>query len=101
MANLTLKTWIYEKIASEAFCKGKTIVWKKHLDLINGGDKEVYTIKIKEIVRETEKAICVDCVYWYNLSRSVNFTEYTGYKVWIPKSAILKGYEQVNQAVAM
>ena len=93
MTHLTLKNWIYEKVASEAFCKGKTIVWHKHFDFINGEEEEVYTIKIKEIVRETEKAVFVDCVYWYHLSRSVNFTEYTGYKVWIPKSAILKTTE--------
>ena len=99
--NIILKSWIYEEIQSKAFCKGKTIVWKKQLEY--GDDGKVitsYVIKVDHIVKETEKAICFDCVYWYHGSRTVNFTEYTGYKVWIPKSAILK-YDNRGFAVSM
>lgn len=98
---IILKSWIYEEIQSKAFCKGKTIVWNKNFEYDKNGKEIVtYTIKVNGIVRETEKAICFDCVYWYHRSRTVNFTEYTGYKVWIPKSAILE-YDNRGFAVAM
>ena len=88
---MILKSWIYEKIQSEAFCKGKTIVWDKQYDYdMNGKEIVTYTIKVDSIERETEKAVLVNCMYWYHGSRTVNFTEYKGYKVWIPKSAILE-----------
>ena len=91
---ITLKSWIYEKVQSEAFVKSKTIVWNKKVDHDkDGNETEVYTIKVNGIVKETEKAICFDCVYWYHGGRNMSFTEYTGYKVWIPKSAIL-GYKE-------
>ena len=97
---IMLKSWIYEKIQGEAFGKGKTIVWNKQVEYDkNGEETYVYTIKVNSIVKETEKAIYVDCVYWYHGGRSINFTEYTGYKVWIPKSAILS-YDDRGYAVA-
>ena len=88
---MSIKSWIYEKIQSEAFCKGKTIVWDKEYEYDHTGKEiVVYTIKYNSIVKETEKAVCVDCTYWYHGGRRVSFTEYTGYKVWIPKSAIAR-----------
>ena len=94
MANITIKNWIYEDIQGKAFCNNKTIVWNKHYDFDkNGNEVPVFTIKVNSKVRETEKAICFDCVYWWlgsGLRNSINFTEYTGHKVWIPKSAILE-----------
>ena len=86
---LTLKSWIYKEIQSKAFVNSKTIVWNKNIDMVNGKEVETFTIKVKEIVRETEKAVLVNCIYWYQGGRAVNFTEYDGYKVWIPKSSIL------------
>ena len=86
--NIILKDWIYKKIQSEAFCKNKTIVWEKTMSFENGDIIDTYSIKVDSIVRETEKAVCVNCVYWWLGYREVNFTEYKGYKVWIPKSAI-------------
>lgn len=86
---MKIKDWIYKKVQSEAFCKGKTIVWDKVFDYDEkGNETEVFTIKVNKIVKETAKAVCVDCVFWKQ-GYSVNFTEYTGYNVWIPKSAIL------------
>ncbi len=87
---ITIKSWIYEKVQGEAFGKGKTIVWKKEATY----DSEYnvvpcYTIKYDSVVKETEKAICLNCCYWYHGNRRVSFQEYTGYKVWIPKSAIV------------
>lgn len=90
MTNMMLKTWFYDKIQDEAFLKNKTIVWDGQFEYNENCEEiKVYTIKVNSIIRETEKAIYVDCCYWYH-GRTVNFTEYTGYKVWIPKSVILK-----------
>jgi len=88
---IKIKDWIYKKIQSDAFTKGKTIIWEKLLDYDDKGEEiELFSIKVNSVVKETEKAICYDCCYWYHgtYSQRVNFTEYTGYKVWIPKSAI-------------
>jgi hypothetical protein len=86
---LTLKSWIYKDIQSKAFCNSKTIVWNKNIERKGGKEVETFTIKVKEIVRETEKAVLVNCIYWYHGGRAVSFKEYDGYKVWIPKSSIL------------
>lgn len=91
MKSITIKSWIYEEIQSKAFCQSKTIVWNKQYDFDDNGDEiAIYTIGVKDIIKETEKAICFNCKYWSTRSYRPNFTVYDGYKVWIPKSAILK-----------
>lgn len=88
---LTIKSWIYEDIQSNAFCKAKTIVWDKQYDFDEDGNEvAIYNIGVEGIERETEKAVLVNCKYWSTRSYRPNFTVYSGYKVWIPKSAILK-----------
>ena len=98
--NIIIKKWIYEKIQN--LCSNRTIVWHKNVEtnFETGEETITYTIKVNGIVRETEKAVCYDCVYWYIGGRSINFTEYSGHKVWIPKSAIID-YDYKGLAVAM
>jgi len=87
----TIKSWIYEEIQSRAFCNSKTIVWDKQYDYDeNGNEVAIYNIGVEDIVKETEKAVFVNCRYWSTRSYRPNFTVYNGYRVWIPKSAILK-----------
>ena len=93
MTHAIIKSWIYEDIQSKAQQKMRTIVWEKidgffFADLTD--DDTVYRIEVKDIVKETEKAVCFNCKYWSTRSYRPNFTVYDGYKVWVPKSAILK-----------
>lgn len=89
--NYIIKKWIYEKIQGDAFCKGKTLIWDKQYEIDSNGDEiETFRIKVNEVLKQTDKAVYVDCSYWrHGSGRGINFTEYTGYKVWLPKSAIL------------
>ena len=99
MKNMILKSWIYKKIQGDAFVQGKTIVWDKKYDYDEKGNEiEVFKIKVFNIIGETEKALWCDCTYWRHGGRTLNFTEYAGYRVWIPKSAIVSMTE-VNVAV--
>lgn len=93
MANVIIKEWIYEDIQNKAQKYMRTIVWEKidgcfYADLTD--DENVYCICVDSIVSETEKAICFNCKYWSTRSYRANFTVYTGHKVWIPKSAIIR-----------
>jgi len=91
MKAMVIKSWIYEKIQTDAQKYLKTIVWdKKYIYDEDGNEQAVYKIGIADIIKETEKAVYVNCKYWSQKSRYVNFTVYDGFKVWIPKSAILE-----------
>lgn len=91
MKSMTIKSWIYEKIQTDAQKYMKTIVWDKKYTYDESGNEQIaYKIGIADIIKETEKAVYVNCEYWSTKSRTVNFTIYNGFKVWIPKSAILE-----------
>ena len=90
---LVIRPWIYEEIQTTAQKYMRTICWDKFenyefVDLTN--DEYLYSISVNGIVKETEKAVCFDCNYWSTRGYRANFTVYSGHKVWIPKSAILK-----------
>ena len=75
---------------------GKTIVWQKNVEEDEQGKEIItYTVKAKEIIRETEKAVYVNLLYWRHGSGNyISFKEYAGHKVWIPKSAIIEIEEE-------
>lgn len=94
---MELAAWFYKNLQSESFLKSKTIVWHKYIDEdANGNPFDRFYICVNSIVRETDKAVQVDCSYWWLGRRDVSFEEYTGYKVWIPKS-VIRDYGNVER----
>lgn len=91
MKAIVIKSWIYEEIQTKAQQYARTICWDKQYRFDEDGNEvEVFKINVKDVEKETEKAICFNCQYWSTRSYRPNFTVYDGHKVWIPKSAILE-----------
>lgn len=87
---ITVKTWFYENEQNKAGKYNFTLVWKANY---NEYDEKVSNNFYGKIVKETEKAIQCELLYW-NLNRAERYITdapmVTGWKTWIPKSVILE-----------
>ena len=90
---VTVKQWIYVDAQSKAGKYNFTLVWSHEHD----AGKDYWTSDdtfnlYGTITRETEKAVLMECDYW-NLNKAGRYItdapRCKGFKVWIPKSAIL------------
>ena len=103
---IIVKQWIYTEAQAKAQKYGFTLVW----DCIYQADESNSSWNPKDLfclygepVRETEKAVLYELDYW-NLNRAGRYVtdapRCTGFKVWIPKSAILTREQAVAKITA-
>ena len=94
MTAITMKQWIYADAQTKAQKYNFTLVWKAvHTEGEHCWTKNDTFNLYGEITRETEKAVLLECDYW-NLNRAGRYItdapRCKGFKVWIPKSAIIE-----------
>lgn len=113
---ITVKSWLYKDAQSRAHKYNFTLIWEnacfndKTGAVIHDTDIEDFpTFKergyqraynlVGNITKETEKAVLVECLYW-NLNRAGRYVTDApvceGFKVWVPKTAILHGYKEAT-----
>ena len=92
MGEVIVKKWFYERIQTQALQYGRTLAWGTIYRLDdNGNEVEYFKIRVNGKTQETEKAICVDCIYHKeSYGYEIDMKEYSGHRVWIPKSAIIE-----------
>lgn len=120
---VTVKPWIYKEAQAKAQKYNFTLIWDNVKWYVGDPElakavrenpteelierimdeknfTEAYTL-VGDITRETEKAIMLECKYW-NLNRAGRYVTDApvckGFKVWIPKSAVLKTKETKKEA---
>lgn len=107
---ITIRPWIYKEAQAKAHKYNFTLIWEhacydadtntvlRDMDIEDcptlraNGWQGAFNL-VGNITKETDKAVLVECLYW-NLNRAGRYVTDApvcdGFKVWIPKSAILK-----------
>lgn len=96
---IIIKKWIYEEVQTKAQRYNFTLCWAKteaeYAKILFDIEEDIFSL-YGNIEKETEKAVCFSLDYW-NLNKAgrcvTDAPRCNGFKVWIPKSAIIKTIE--------
>lgn len=89
---IVIKSWFMHNNLSELIVKNNVSICTEKKDgFLYGVDDETVSLMWGDVIRETEKAVQVSADFWSTRSHIADLTVHKGWKVWIPKSVIIKG----------